>query len=178
MSREPPNPFQTNPYPRYPQAPSEPNQEPSNPYSAPGAPSGPAGYAGFTGSPQVSPRAVQLLRETRPWVRFVSVLLMIGACLSLLGSVSCVILGATTDFRYARASAVFYLVFGVLYFAPATFLWQYANRIGDLLFTHSMQALEESLRAQRSFWVYGGAIAVLMMVGLVLIILVATSFAP
>jgi hypothetical protein len=133
------------------------------------------------GGGPVSAEAVELLRKTKPWVRFFSVLGILGIVLMVLGAGAMVLL----SFGPLRSMPVLarigvgalYVVLAFIYIPPVLFLHRYASRIRDLVDENSSQNLEHALRAQKSFWKYIGLFTVitLCIYILVLIGILATS---
>ncbi|HRH95699.1 MAG TPA: DUF5362 family protein [Prosthecobacter sp.] len=143
---------------------------PANPYSSPaanlyGASSGPAADG-------VSPSTIATLSATKPWVRFMSVLMWIGVGVMLLlgagmGVVSAIGLAKTTSTgpfggKEIIFFAIFYGLMAFVYIFPAIKLWKYANRIGSLGSTRSVADLDAALNEQRSFWKFAGIMAIIL----------------
>lgn len=125
----------------------------------------PQGEAQVSGA--VSPEAIELLRKTKPWVRLLGVLGMIGIVFMVLGSLAIALMGFG-PFKMlpliARIGAsAMYLVMALLYLPPVLFLNRYASRIGDLVDDGSSENLEQALRAQKSFWKYVGIFTTIML---------------
>lgn len=136
------------------------------------------GYANaYTGnSVTCTPRAILALRQTRPWVRFIAVLLMIGGgFIALAGIIMAIGLlsqssrGPTRNFEIIAFLG--YVVAGILYAVPALLLNRYASRITDLLSFGREDNLEAALEAQKSFWKFVG-ILMLVVIGLYLLAIV------
>jgi len=111
--------------------------------------------------------SVEALRATKPWVRFLAVLGIIGTVLMVLGSM--VLLNFHGAMRGIPAAArvlvqVFYLIMAGLQIPPAIYLTRYANRIGTLLASRKPEHLAEALVAQKSFWRYVGAMALILVI--------------
>ncbi|MEO8614955.1 MAG: DUF5362 family protein [Luteolibacter sp.] len=133
--------------------------------------------AGLGGDSQVSQAVLHQLAGTKPWVRFMSVLMFVGAGLMLLVAVVIALAGSQIS-RISAASggapmfsgmmglviAVIYGVLSLVYIYPALKLWNYASRIGDLLMTGSEQDLVNALSQQRSFWKFIGILVLAMFV--------------
>ena len=130
----------------------------------------------------VSPRTVELLRQTRPWVLLISVLMFIVAGLMFIGGLLVAglgLLGGRGAVGFAAIFGVVYVLGGLLYFFPALFLGRYASRIGTLTMTRRADTLEGALEAQKSFWKFLG-IATLVVIGLyvamfVIVIVIGTA---
>lgn len=144
-------------------------ENPANPYSTPSA--NLYGSSSGGGADAVSPGTIAQLAGTKPWVRFISVMLWIGIGFMMLGALG---IGAVMVSGLAKKSttgpfggmemvviAVMYGVFAFLYIYPAIKLWAYANRIGSLSASHSIADLDAALTEQRRFWKF---IAILMII--------------
>jgi hypothetical protein len=143
----------------------------SNPYRSPFSVS--EGQAVGDESGQVmTHKVLSMLRQTQPWVRFLSVLgIIIAALMVLVGSfgfVAMTFASSRTD-SFPFFLWLVYIAVGVLYFLPALLLFRYASRINDLWTNRSVRALEDALEAQKSFWKFVG---ILMLVVIVLYLLV------
>ena len=121
------------------------------------------------------------LRQTKPWVKFISILGFIS-----IGFV--VIAGAVNMFAFSKVSSgitpipiafmgVFNMLFGVLYFFPSLFLYRFSSSIGRLLEGGGPGEMEEALSNQKSFWKFVG-ILTLIMFGFALIGLAAAIIIP
>ena len=143
----------------------------NNPYTAP-APA--ASHYGSTGSEpyrsesdraEVSDAAVEMLRQTKPWVMFLSIVSFIGSGLMLLGGVSMMALGAFQPSGSAMPTAALgavYIPMAMLYIYPALKLWGFSGAIGRLLASRSNMDLETALGQQKSFWKFAGIVTIVM----------------
>ena len=145
-----------------------------NPYQSPATQAASASGADYTAA--VTPRAIELLRGTRPWVRFLSIIGFITAGLMIVGGILASFFGLSQgQFEMVGAGAV-YVVIAVLYLFGAIFLGRFASSITDLERLPSARGLEEALAAQKTFWRYTGMLvavvfaiyAVLLGLGLVI----------
>ena len=126
-----------------------------------------------------TPRALDMLRQTKPWVRFLSVLMIIAICFGALGLL--ISLAAISQVSNSGGVAATYtIVMGLvlmLYIVPTIFLSRYASRIGDLLHRRGPADLEAALEAQKSFWKFVGIFTlVLLCVYAVMFLVVGVSF--
>jgi hypothetical protein len=156
-----------------------------NPYSppaaAPGYPDAPPGYGAVPGQAPaagaVSELAVELLRQTRPWVMFLSILSFIGCAFMLLASVLMLGVGLLASGTGAAERGIqagmgaVYLPMAALYVYPGIKMWSYGSAIGRLVASHSMADLEAALGQQKSFWKFGG-IAAIVVIGLYVVIFI------
>lgn len=139
----------------------------------------------------VSVGAVEQLAATKPWVRFISVIIFIGAGFMLLGAIAMIVAGsaglmlgaagrnAPSGFAgpFGMVLAAVYAVFAFVYIFPGVKLWKYANAIGSLIQTGSEQDLVAALTQQKSFWKFIGILMLAMLVIYVLAIIAGVAFA-
>jgi hypothetical protein len=150
---------------------------PANPYSAPVANL----YGSTSGGTAdvISPSTIAILSATKPWVRFLSVLMWIGVVLMLLFSAG---MGVVSAMGVAKSPStpfggpqflIFAVVYGVMafiYIFPALKLWKYANRIKELSATRALATLDAALNEQRSFWKYAGIMMIILICGYIIFI--------
>ena len=141
----------------------------NNPYSPPaqsatyGSPP-PAAYGEQRAG--VTDTAVEMLRQTRPWVMFLSIMSFIGSAFMLLGGLSVMALGALAPRgNGALPSSVLgaiYIPMAFLYIYPALKLWGFAGAINRLVASRSTDDLEAALGQQKSFWKFAGIVTIVM----------------
>ncbi len=142
----------------------------NNPYAspAPTAPYGSTGVEPYRGSDdraEVSDAAVEMLRQTKPWVMFLSIMSFIGSGFMLLGGISVMALGAMAPSGGAVPTAALgaiYIPLAFLYIYPALKLWGFSSAIGRLLASRSTMDLESALGQQKSFWKFAGILTIIM----------------
>jgi uncharacterized membrane protein YjgN (DUF898 family) len=139
-----------------------------DPYSSPNSHVPPMNYPEER---MITEGVIQQLKGTKPWVRFMSVLLFIGAGTMLLGAL--IVLVAAGALAAASnktemgntpvltagiisAFAILYALFALIYVYPALKLWKYADRIASLMVSGNALDLEEALNHQRAFWKFLG----------------------
>jgi Family of unknown function (DUF5362) len=155
--------------------------ETNNPYSSPQ--SNLFGGTAATSGDGVTQGVLLQLQKTKPWVRFFSVMMFIGAAFMLLAGVMMGVLGATGMMNQAGGGAALgagfgaglaavYAVMAVLYIYPALKLWKYADRIRDLLKNRLVLDLEKALNEQRAFWKFVGVMVIVVMVIYAVVIVV------
>jgi hypothetical protein len=122
---------------------------------------------------------IRQLAGTKPWVRFISVMMFVGAGFLVL--IALVMLLAGGVMAQATKSnpmfaggmgaviGVLYIVMALFYIYPGLKLWKYASRIGDFIQSANAVNLEAALGEQRKFWKFFG---VLMLIFLILYALV------
>jgi hypothetical protein len=110
--------------------------------------------------------AMEALRATKPWARFMGVLGAIGIVLMVLVSLLVAFLsrgpfkGMPAPMRIVLPSV--YILFGALQIPPVVYLNRYASRIGVLLRSHAPEDLTRALEAQKTFWRYVGIFALVV----------------
>ncbi len=133
----------------------------------------------------ITPKVLAMLRQTQPWVRFLSVL---GFICSVLMAMAGIIGLAVPMFATGNMGPVecfimmlVYFPIAAVYFVPSLFLFRYASRINALWATHSMRELEDALEAQKSFWKFAGIlvlVVIFMYLGFVVFIGLAAIHPP
>ncbi|HEX2253111.1 MAG TPA: DUF5362 family protein [Thermoanaerobaculia bacterium] len=155
-----------------------------DPYAAPTRPGGYAGADSHGDFGRITAPMLTSLRETRPWVRLVSIVgfvmaalvLVMGVFVTLAGGMGGLLGDAGMSGGVGIAVGLLYVVLGVLYVVPSLYLFRYARAIGRLLDGGRGPALEEALGHQRAFWRLVG-ILVLIVIGLYALILVGLLIA-
>ncbi|MBN2171946.1 MAG: hypothetical protein JW819_11575 [Candidatus Krumholzibacteriota bacterium] len=114
--------------------------------------------------PPVDPTVIRLLTETKPWVRFMSILGFIGCGFLVIAGI---IMGAVGTFSemgpFGGLISIVYIAMAVLYIFPALFLFRYADAIRDLARWRSTRALEGALDHQRRFWRFVGIFTIVVL---------------
>jgi hypothetical protein len=104
------------------------------------------------------------LRQTKPWVMFLSVLGFVSiGFMSLTGIASMFMFSKITpgnSFFPGVMTGTFNILFGLLYFFPALYLWKFSSSIGQLLNGGGQKEMEEALSNQKSFWKYVGILSI------------------
>lgn len=148
-----------------------------DPYSSPAADFTSVGRPSEAG---ITQGVIQQLARTKPWVRFISVMVFIGAAFMVLAALGMMLVSglaggsskANPFFAggFGLGFGFFYLVLAFVYIYPGMKLWKYANRIGDLVLSGNATDLESALNEQRSFWKFLGVTTLVIMSLYVLII--------
>lgn len=148
----------------------------ANPYSPPmGGMGGSYPMGGASAAPMagVGPTemSVELLRQTRPWVLFLSVMTFLGAGGMFLMGLGMLVMGAFAGKAGGLGGAVpaaimgaVYLPMGFMYLYPGIKMWQYGSAIGRLVANRSNEELEAALGHQKSLWKYSGILTLVMIV--------------
>ncbi len=112
----------------------------------------------------VTPLMIEHLRATKPWVRFISILMFISVGFMFLAGLAMMFMPSPMGGRMTGMGAIgiLYFVLGGLYRAPAFFLYQYASAIQDLLRGGGDVAMETALGSQKSFWRFSGILTLVI----------------
>ena len=125
--------------------------------------------------------ALEALRATKPWARFMGVLGAIGIVLMVLVSLLVAFLGKGPFKGLPPPMRIVlplvYILFGALQIPPVVYLNRYASRISVLLRSHAPEDLTRALEAQKTFWRYVGIFALVVTCLYVLLILGAVGVA-
>ncbi len=143
-----------------------------NPYQSPATPVTP-----LESQPDLDGRlyqATQTLHQTRPWVRFLSILGFLMSGFSIFGLIS---MAALVNVPNMPAFGLTVIVTTIakmmlMFFVPAILMWKYANRISVFLNAQTPATLAEAISAQKAFWIYvgvAGMIAVVYTLGVSLV---------
>ncbi|HEY4012432.1 MAG TPA: DUF5362 family protein [Polyangiaceae bacterium] len=152
-----------------------------NPYSPPGLsadiyPGAPPAYAAPPNG-AVSEAAVELLRQTRPWVVLLSIVAFIGSAAMVL--IAIFMAGVAAFGPGAKGSmallGLLYLPLGLLYIYPGVKLWSYGAAISRLAASRSVADLEDALAQQKSFWKFSGVASIVLFVVYAIAIIAAIA---
>jgi hypothetical protein len=125
--------------------------------------------------------AQRYLNQTRPWVRFLSIMMFIGVVIMILSGVVMLAwgvvgqlspIGRTFPMPPGRAAllGLLYFILAILYIPPGVFLFRYASAIKFLESNRTAQALENALKRQKSFWRFVGIVTVIYLIFLVAVV--------
>jgi hypothetical protein len=131
-----------------------------NPYQSPTTPADQ--WAGQPDVEAVLYEATQSLAQTKPWVRFLSVLGFLGTgCMVLVFSIGIWMGGMAAG----PIEVIILLPMCVLfYFIPSLLLWNYASRISEFLTVRDSRTFSAAIAAQKSFWKYLGILVLIIMI--------------
>jgi hypothetical protein len=126
-------------------------------------------YQGIASPGEVfaSSRAIDMLRGTKPWVRFLSIFAFVIGGLMIVGGASMSLMlsrGGGPGIRSAIIGGGAYLVFGLIAIVFGLYLFRFASSIAALLVTNHSEHLEKALEAQRSFWRLAGIMTIVLLV--------------
>jgi hypothetical protein len=145
----------------------------SNPYESP-APTGSIGSVSV-GASGVSDETIQLLKQTRPWVRLLGILGFIGCVLMILAGIGlCVTMSQQRGAAFGIGMMITYGVMGLLYIFPSIYLLRYAKHIRALEQNRTVPSLNEALTAQKSFWKFVGMMFAIIFViyGVIFVVMI------
>lgn len=131
----------------------------------------------------LTPLAQQYLDQTRPWVRFMSVITFVSAGLMVVVGLAMLVISVFGGLAAGNGEgagvlgtaiggalvALFYVGLACLYVVPGLYLSRYASAIKQLNVDSTAAGLEEALKHQKSFWRFVGILAV---IGLVVAVVV------
>ncbi len=155
-----------------------------NPYSPPIATVGSDFVVASTSDApgSVASTTIDLLRQTRPWVRFMSVMSFIGSGFMLIFGVAVMVIGSLGPSGKdlpTPALGLVYVPLAFLYVYPGVKLWSYASAIEKLTLSRAVDDLDGALGQQKSFWRFVGIMALVVMglyaVGIVVAVVVAAT---
>jgi len=148
-------------------APPVPGQEPRNLFEAPRAVVRSIPEATSLDGQAAVAGALEALRATKPWARFLGVLGIVGiALMAALSIVMAVVSrgpfkGLPGPLRVVLP--LIYILMASFQIPPVIYLNRYASRIGALLRSHSPGDLTLALETQKAFWRYVGILALVFM---------------
>ncbi len=107
---------------------------------------------------------LQHLKDTKPWVRLISVVMFIGIGFMILGGIAIMFSSSLVNSSvyggigagFALGMGFLYIILSGLYIIPAVFLNRYATSLKDLMSTGKTQFMEDALKHQKSFWKFMG----------------------
>lgn len=131
---------------------------------------------------------IDTLRRTQPWLRFIGIMMMIGAGLIVLAAVAMILFGLLATSQHLEDgddkrgifmvfAGLLYLPLALLYLYPAILLLRSARRIRDADETGVAEAVAGALEAQRKFWKYVG-ICLIALLALYALAIVAAVLLP
>jgi hypothetical protein len=116
---------------------------------------------------------VEMLRQTKPWVRFLSILGFIGAGLMILCGLIMGVAGVAGGAPEMFLLFILYPVLGLLYIFPSLYLYRYASRIAEFILYGQSEHLDSALEAQKSYWRFMGIMMLVVLCLYALIFLIA-----
>ena len=143
--------------------------------AAPSDPATPASVLSYD-APQtermaLSAGGLDMLRQTRPWVAFISsVMAVMGMLVGILGVGGLFFVAQRNPRALSVRTFGIYLVLALVYFVPAALLRRYSDRLKKLIETQAGEHLDAALEAQKTFWQVMGILTAIV-VGLYAIIL-------
>lgn len=114
----------------------------------------------ITSNPLITAGIKSDLQATKPWVKFISILLFISIGFMIIAMIGMLVAKPPMPGAGAGIAmigmAVMYGLMGVLYFFPARYLYRYSSSIGEMLENNSVGSLETAIGHQKSFWKFTG----------------------
>lgn len=109
---------------------------------------------------------IDVLVQTRPWVRLIGFLTLLGAVLMILVGVA-IMAGAVGQQAglqgFGSVVGVLYIVLSVLYLYPGLCLIRYASAISEADSSGQMSQVVEALTQQKKFWKFCGIFAAIIL---------------
>ena len=133
-----------------------------NPFAVGGYANEPGAGSDPNQHPQMA-TLIQLLVETRPWVRLFGVLTLIAAVMMIIGGVLVMAGGAMGAGALGPLGAL-YIVMALLYLYPGLTLNRYASAITQAQTTGRMNEVVEAITQQKKFWRFIGIIATIILI--------------
>jgi uncharacterized membrane protein len=122
--------------------------------------------------------AMNFLKETAKWAKFLSILGFIGLGFMVLAALFLMTMGTnlsqvTGGGMLVSSSFIglFYIVIVLLYFFPLMYLYKFSNTVTDAILNKDKQRLEESLGFLKSHYKFIGIFAIVMIALYVLMFL-------
>lgn len=124
-----------------------------------------------TGSVEVTRSMINSIRSTKPWTKFLAILGFVSVGFMVLLGAGFILFSNMFPHQKTAPQAFIgflYILFSVLYFMPAFYLYKYSSSIAHFLESNGAADLEAALSYQKSVWKFAGIVA---LIGLVLGIL-------
>ncbi len=105
------------------------------------------------------------LRQTKPWVRFLSILGFLSTISMTINALEFLIHGnvyGQSSFLKAFIAGFIFLFVIIVQFLPSYFLFQYSSAIGRLLDDGGLEEMEDVLLRQKIFWKYIGILIIIL----------------
>lgn len=129
-------------------------------------------------NPAITEYMLQLMRETGPWTRFLSIIGFITVGIMLLVGLVMVLglsfLPRGTGGPAMAFMGIFYMASSLLYLFPSLYLFKYASAVKRLR-ESGQSAVEDALLYQKSFWKFVGIVTIIAMIFAVLGVIAAIA---
>ena len=113
----------------------------------------------------LSPVAMETIRTTIPWMKFIAIMGFIFIGFVVIGA----FMSGATGTDKGMVQMLTNLVAAVLGFFPSLFLFQYANNLSYYLESKQALDMEQAVLKQKNYYIFLGVITIL---GIVLVLLV------
>jgi hypothetical protein len=137
-----------------------------NPYQRPESPIIPEKPQGGTNS--LNSIVLSYLKETSPWLRFIGILGFIGCGLMCFGGIivtmAMLFASSLTDGFGTMPVWLFpliYLPFGVLFYFPSRYTYNFGAKLRNYQFSNSDEDLEQAFKNNRSLWKFYGILCII-----------------
>jgi hypothetical protein len=137
-----------------------------NPYQSPESPIVPEKPQG--GVSTLNETMLRYLKESSPWMRFVRILGFVGSGLVCLGGIIFTIIMLAVSSLAAEFGEfpiwlfpLIYIPFGVLFFFPSLFLFNFGAKIQSYQLSNSDEDLELAFKNNKSLWKFYGILCII-----------------
>ncbi|MBV1857617.1 MAG: hypothetical protein KUG77_04335 [Nannocystaceae bacterium] len=103
----------------------------------------------------MTPRIMEAMNQTRPWVTFLAVLGFVSAALMVFVGLA-MVFAPPAAMPGGSFIGLVYLIPAVLYGVGSNFLYRYRGSMRSLQAGYGVEALENALEHQKSFWRFTG----------------------
>lgn len=128
------------------------------------------------GGVKVTDSMIASMRSTKPWTKFLAIMGFVGVGLMVLLGVGFVLFANMFPNQKNAPPpffmGFFYILFSVLYFVPALYLYKYSSSIANFLKSNGAIDLESAMSYNKSFWKFVG---ILTLIGLALAVLAVAA---
>jgi hypothetical protein len=112
--------------------------------------------------------ALFYLRGASPWLRFLGIIYYIGCGLMVAGGLIMLIaapLLGDLDFDEETGflMGIFYLIFAVIMFFPARFIYSFGARLRNYFLSNTEKELELAFKYNKSFWKFSGVMMIIVL---------------
>ena len=117
--------------------------------------------------------AIQHLRASTPWMKFLSIMGFLLAGIMLIFTI--IMLIGSMHAAGLAIVAIIYLIITLLIFLVNMFLYKYASGISDFVISNNPALLERAFSMQKKFWTIKGIMIIAYLVLVVVMMIAAAS---
>lgn len=112
------------------------------------------------------------IRQTAPWMTFMSILGFVACGLMLLAGIALFFLSSKLSLPIPPSMGLVYIIMAVIIFFPYLYLYQTAESFRGFVQRGDVNAMETALMLQKKFWRYLGILTLVYMAVLALMMLI------